>query len=293
MNWVDLVLIGFDVAQSHQLHKAREQLNRLEAGAVLSMLHNEMLISLRSFIFECAKEIEVLEQNLDSSSLSVYVAAKTFEWRLHDMGISPEIFPEFADKEYVQRLHNKLTRIIQELRRKLTAGQINQAEDCFSFIVHMPLLDQAIIGQEAREQLQASDVEWKALSSKKSFFNLAGLGSLIGGFIFPLLMIAILSYIPIPEVLRENLSCSVCIFGFGLILGGILLMAMSSSSQYWQLAKDRQEWKGKIPNNQTWNTIVNLFGQRSGEEYRRLRTTREGIIRQMMGQINNNYHQLN
>jgi hypothetical protein len=65
----------------------------------------------------------------------VYVAAKTFEWRLHDVGISPEIFPEFTDKEYVQRVQNRLTRLIQELRRRLSAGQINQAEDCFSFIV--------------------------------------------------------------------------------------------------------------------------------------------------------------
>jgi len=93
--WLDLIGIGIDVAQSHQIYKAREELQQLQAGAEEAALHKAVLEMMRNFVFEIAQDIKALEDKMQTAPQQVYVVARALEWRLQDSGISPDIFSEF------------------------------------------------------------------------------------------------------------------------------------------------------------------------------------------------------
>ena len=292
MGWLDLIDLAIDVKQSADLYRAREQLERIEMGALQEAARKQVIEVLRNFVFSSAQEVKTLEQYLESSPQPVYVAGKVLEWRIQDVGISPEIFPEFTDKEYVQKVQGDLVSVIQDSRNRLTPGEISQAEECINAFVQMPLLDQAIEVQSAREQLQATEAEWKQITGKRNLSTLAGLAVLVGSiFICPNFWCFSSSWAfgienesLRPIVVVAVLAINGILF-LASIVGGIILLIKRSSPRYRELQKDRKQWREKILDRETWKQIVNLFGEQDSEGYQSIRAERESLIRGVMGQI--------
>lgn len=292
MGWLDLVDLAIDVKQAADLHKAREQLRRIEMGAAEESLRRQVVEVLREFVFSSAQEVKTLETYLEGSPQPVYVAARVLEWRFQDVGIAPQVFPEFSDKEYVQGIQGDLARVIQDSRSRLTPGEISRAEECVDAFVQIPLLDQAIEAQSAREYLQATEDEWKQISGRKTLLLLAGLAALVGSFIicpstcchFTSLTSSIRNETLEPILGFATLAVHGVLF-LASMIGGIVLLAKSSGPRYRELKENRKQWTEKTLDGETWDQIVGLFGEQGSEGYRHLRVERETVIREVMSQI--------
>ncbi|MBC8262886.1 MAG: hypothetical protein H8E47_02015 [Anaerolineales bacterium] len=293
MGWLDLLDIGIGAAQFHQIRKAREQLSRTEAGAAAEATRREVLEVLRNFVFGCAQDLKALESHTPSSPQPVYVVARAFERRFQEVGITPEIFPEFTDKEYVQQVQTKTRAAIQESRNRLSDSQIQQAEACFNAIVQMPLLNQAIEATQAVEQLQATEVEWKALgkrASKARQRKVLGILGLGGTFLFlaPLACVVASILGSVSDILGELGLLGVPAVLLGGLVGSILLITSglkATPSDYQRLKTTRQKWQAKLMPRGTWQQVVALFGEHDSVGYRDIRTTREDLMRLVLGQV--------
>ncbi len=296
MGWLDLINIGIDAAQSYQIYQARERLRQIETGALTEALRKEVLEVLRNFVFATAQNLKELEQHLENSPQPAYVAARALEWRFQDIGISPEIFPEFTDKEYVLNVQEKLAEIIQDSQSRLTPDQISQGQECIKAIVQMSLLDQAVDMQVAREHLQSTEAEWKKVAGDRSKFTMGGLAALGAAFFVCPVAYCFSTFALAALVSSAGGSSQGSILGLVTIVvngalflaslvGGIILLAKRRNPRHQELKKAREQWRDKIPDQETREQIVRLLGEQSSDEYQRLRATRAGLVREVMGQI--------
>lgn len=293
MGWLDLIDLAIDVKQAADLRSAREQLRRIEMGAAEEALRQQIVEVLRNFVFSSAQQVKILETYLESSPQPVYVAATAFERRFQYAGISAEVFPEFTDKEYVQGVQGNLVRVIQNSRGRLTPGEISRAEECVDAIVQMHLLDQAIEAQSAWEQLQATEAEWKQASGRSMLLFVGGLIALGGSFIVcPVAWCFSTSMVT--SIAREQSLNPVLSFAtlaangvlfLASMMGGIILLVRSRNPRLRELGEKRKQWRESIPDRETWEHIVSLFGQQNSQGYRRLQAKREAMIGEVMKQI--------
>ena len=144
MGLLDLVDVAVNVQQSRRIGQARDQLTRMEQGMLQEAERRQFIESLRNIVFTVGQNIRALEQRVEAMPQPCYVTARALTWRLQEYGIAPEIFPEFADKEYVQQVREKIDAITQRSRSVLNDSQVKQADACVQAIVEMPALDQTI-----------------------------------------------------------------------------------------------------------------------------------------------------
>jgi predicted phage tail protein len=294
-SWLDLINIGIDVTQSYQIYKARQKLDQIESGAAAETLRREVLEVLRNFVFETAQDMKALEQRVAGSPQPVYVVARALEWRFQDIGISPGIFPEFADKEYVLQVQEVIGKVTQEAQGRLSETQVRQAEECVNAIVQMPLLEQAIEAQAAREQLQAVEEEWQNVSSEKSRRTLQGIGTLAVSWFACPVMACIGSPVLGSLAIRVNENLVSLVGGGAMVLtllvmlagsiGGIILLGKSSTRRHAELKKARKAWQGKVPGQEVWNEIVTTFGKQSSDGYRNMRAAHQNLMREVLAQV--------
>lgn len=297
-SWLDLIGIGIDVAQSYQIYQARQQLGQMQAGAEATALQKQVLEVLRNFVFETAQDVKALEQRVTGSPQPVYVVARALNWRFQDIGISPEIFPDFSDKEYVLKVQETIAGVTQETRDRLSDAQVSQADACVQAIVQMPLLEQAIEAQEAHEHLQATEAEWRAISAKRTKGMFGGLGTLAFAWVICPMMACISSSIAsinrfstgqvggfFTQVMEGGILLTTLLVMLGGSIGGIILLAKSSTGRFGELKRARRAWREKMPAREVWEQIVAAFGEQSSDEYREMRAARQNLMRQVLARV--------
>ncbi len=289
-SWLDLINVGMNATQSYHIHQAQEQLQRMEAGAAAATLHAQVLEIMRNYVFEIAQDIKALEEHLQSAPQQVYVVAHALSWRLQDLGLTPEIFPEFADKEYVQRTETKIRYAIQESQTMLTPEQHTQADRAVEFVEQSDLLQQAIEAVSAQEELQATEPEWQELSRKSqgaSGKKTLGRPGLLGTFIIlPWLLFGIVSMMANTSEILGSLSGLVALVVWPACLAGsIVLLAQSKPTHYEQLKETRGTWQSKLLPREKWERVVNLWGERSSQGYRGVQESRNNFLRGIFGQL--------
>lgn len=217
MGVLDLVGFAVDMHQSAQIHNARQSLQRIEAGAMQEAARKQVLEVLRNFVFTIGQNLRALEQYTESLPQPAYIAAKTLLWNFQDAGITPEIFPEFTDKEYVQQVREKLHTIVQTSHNRLENMQLQQADLCVKFLIEMPTLEQAVGSHIARKQLLTTETEWRKLSNRRALYIICGVLALL--FACP----ASILFFSIEAVILGTLAFLVLI-----CVGGVLLTVSAS-----------------------------------------------------------------
>ncbi len=288
--WLDLIGIGIDVAQSHQIYKAREELGQLQAGAQAEAARKLILEMMRSFVFEIVQDIKALEDHMQTAPQQVYVVARALEWRLQDSGISPDIFPDFADKEYVQQAFTRIKSATQQSRGRLSEEQLTQAETAIGYITESGLLNQAIGAKSALEELQSTEPEWNMLSKqagKASGSKTLGCLGLFFTFSFvPLLIGGVVGWL---ASINDILGSISGLLGMGAwlacLVGSIVLMAKSKPARYQQMKVERESLQSKLMKREEWEKITALWGDLSSQGYRDIQTTRANFLRGVFGQV--------
>lgn len=288
--WLDLIGIGIDVAQSHQIYKAREQLAQIQTGAQEEAMRKLVLEVMRNFVFEIAQDIKALEEKMQVAPQQVYVVARALEWRLQDSGISPEIFSEFSDKEYVQQTFTKIRTAVQQSRTLLAQEQLTQAETAIGYIVESGLLNQAIEAKSALEELKSTETEWNILSKQAG--NASGMKTLgcLGLFLtFSLVPMFIMMFVVILAAYNDILGNISGLLGlvawFVCLIGSIVLVAKSKPAHYQQMKAERESLQSKLMKSEEWNKVIALWGDLSSQGYRDIQDTRANFLRNVFGQL--------
>ncbi|MFC1879236.1 hypothetical protein ACFLZW_04925 [Chloroflexota bacterium] len=290
MGWLDIVSLGIDAAQYYQINQARNQLTSIEEGRLAETYRREVLEVLRNYVFEILQTTKRLEETVNKTPLPVYVIASALKQRFEELGISPEIFPEFKDKEYVLDVQKRMNTVIGEL----SAEEIQQAEQCVADLVQMPILNKAIETQIAAETLGETREEWDKLSSRRAAYILWGVVAL--GFSLVICTASFCFAIPLGfsisagfdtfgGLLNLVIFMFVLILFFASIIGGIILLSKSSTERYKELREIRNRAEGRIPTMEIRAELIEIFGEPKSDDLQKLKEERLASIRQVLGEI--------
>lgn len=304
MGWFEVLNIALNAKQSYDLHQARQKLQEMEGNAVVGEVMKQALAMLKNLVFETANDINSLETHLEETPQPVYVALKLFEQRFREFNVTPSLFPDFSDKEYVRDVQEHLTDAIKRARQRLTPDEINRSEECFLAITQSSRLEEAIkitAAHEkrereiasAREQLQAFENEdWKAQVAKKQKWSLVGTVALIWATFGTCAMGGICSSIPIDDKTTIGAIFSIATVLILFMNMGVAtivaakLWSKKPSAEYSTLKKKQTELKKIIspkPNDKA--VVPTEFQGKTSQELRDIQAARKQLVEEIMSQV--------
>ena len=175
MDWFKVLNIGLNAVETTQLYQTRQHLQRMEASQQEQKLAHELLAIVKNLYFVTNQSAEVLEEKLALEPQKVFVGTRLLEWRLGDIGVTPEVFPTFDDKEYAAKTHKTIKNLIASSTKALTPEQAHDAEECFSYILEMPALNESIEVvstyekiKPIKQELESTNPDWLPLKNARN-----------------------------------------------------------------------------------------------------------------------------
>ena len=285
MSGWDWLHAGLEVAAYSQARKARQTAEMIQADmqtataiAARKEAQEALIKAMRNFIFDIHRDIQLAEEHIREFPQQVFILARTLEFRLKDSGLTPEVFPEFSDKDYVHNTQKKISSVISESRASLTTDQIEQSDVGIKYLTEMPLLAEAFKAKSSLEQIQDTEQEWKSLEgskngakTKRNFGFLAliaspclclGLGS--GG--------------------ASNASAG-WIVGFLVLIGAIALLVGGRVDlpKYNELKSQRETLRKNLLPADLWHQVIEKFGDLPSAEYQKLLEERSAFLNPVLG----------
>lgn len=301
MDWRTLLSAGnllLDIKQSADLQQANQQLSNMQQITLQDALRKEYLEMLKNFIFNAYKRVELLEQYSKKLPVPVYVTTRLIESGYKEIGITPNVFPDFVDKEYVTKFQDKVDGVLTKTRNGLSKTDLDQAEECVSGVLDMPLLEKVITSQGAQEQLNSLDGEWKELEGYVSARQRKGVLSLIGIVVFPVVVACLGSAIAQNNRALGQAITIIMLIGPLVLLGyGIYLLATKFPSgkkgRYAEIANERDRLRVMLANQEESGQIVEKFGSLSSQEYLNLKEKRQTLIKKIIEDVEGDEKLLN
>lgn len=286
----DWIHAGLELGTYLQAKHAQQQLSDIKTAAEVGLAQQALLAAMRNFIFDVYRDIQLAEEQLERFPQQVYIVSKTLERRLVDSGLSPEMFPDFHDKEFVLKVGKKVVTVAKRAKERLSRAQVQQSAVAVKYIAEMPILQQAIMDRYALESLWATEKEWTRLrkhqGSRNLFVMLAvlGLGSFLCGGI-PLGIGGL-------EMMMERASFGA--FVVGMIFVGLagamgvgevifLLRIKKSNPKYKALKTKREEWQKMLISREERSEYVSLFGDLSNAQLRAVYKKRLAFLEPLLG----------
>jgi hypothetical protein len=289
MSGWDWIHAGLEVATYAKAQSAQRQLSEMKTATEIEAARRVLLEAMRSFVFDISRDIQLAEEQIKAFPQQVYIVSKSLEWRLSNSGLSPELFPDFQDKEYFFKTQKKITEIVGQSKGSLTEQQIHESDIAVQYISEIPTIQQAISAKSAQESLRATDSEWRKLSDsqgqKNLFIGLGVAGLLIsmcvgaplalggltmlgsgdfGGVIGGLIMLGIGGAIPIGSI-------------------GLFVLSGKSNPEYAPLKAKREVWQKQLMSNDDWQQIVATFGDLSSQEFQRKYDEKLAYLNPLLG----------
>lgn len=310
MSGWDFIFTGLELMTYNQARKARQSLKDMQTAQEIAAAEKAMLAAMREFIFDIAKDVQLAEPNIDTYPQQVYVVSNVLGWRLHDSGLSADMFPEFSDKDYIFKTQQKLVEVVNKAKQRLLPQQIQQADLAVKYINEMPLLIQTTQAKSALEQIQATQTKWDKVSKDNSSKTNAGclsvagiLGTFFGASIICSIGTSIANAISsgISGISGNNdiggfagipaLGISY-LLGFAALVAGViffgkkLLKALSTKGDPDEkiLREKRSNWQKSLMPADEWEKAKQTFGgDLSSGQFKRMYNDRIAYVEPMMG----------
>lgn len=223
----------------------------------------------RTLVFDSRETLKIIEPLKESDPLPVFAMARAVEWRFNALGITPALFPEFRDKEFVQETLDQVERIEKGTYGRMTPEQQKQAEDCAVALHEMPLLDKAIASATAREYFAATDGERSALSTRRALLTFGAI-------------MAFLATCPICALSGQFGPYGIVIglaVGLAVAVGGVIMFLMGRSSPALKaLDQHRASLQAEFADDNTQQLIEERLGKKNAQGYLALRDERQALI---------------
>lgn len=278
MSTWDWVRLGVDLATYDQARKAQQNLAAMKTAEEIEAARRALIQAMRNFIFDILSDIQRVEEHINEFPLQVFIVAKSLEWRLKDSRLTPEVFPEFSDKDYVYNTQKKINSVISESASRLSEEQLDQAELAVKCLIEMPLLQEAIQAKSSLEQIQATEEEWRAVETQKNGAKTKKNFGILGLIATPCLCLGITS-------MAGTNSSAGAMIGFLALIGAIALLAGSRAnlSRHNELKNLRENWRKNLLPASVWNHVVGKFGDLPSEQYQKMQDDRIDFLNPILG----------
>lgn len=280
---LDVANLAVNVSQSASLANQREQLETLRNQAAYAAVVEQILNELKHVVYVANGQAKALTEFKEEAPQAVYVVATTILQRFSSIGIKPEIFPQFQDKEYVGAVIRELDAVVTDTRTRLDANQLAEAQQCIAAIAQMPMLENAIEVQSIHEKLTALQQDWVSAKAEHDGWhkkaNLVFLGMVLAaGASLPLGFLVMLG--------DFQSGVGICSFAPFLILFGLVawfvIRSKGNTSRYEQLKKQEESLKAKLEELPSINDIQQAVGAYSSEGYKQIRSNNQVFIQKVL-----------
>jgi hypothetical protein len=286
MSGWDWLHAGLEVATYTQARQARQNVESLQAAmqtaaaiAEREAAHKALIEAMRNFIFDIHRDIQRAEENITEFPQQVFIVAGSLDWRLKDSGLSPEVFPEFADKDYVHNTQKKVNVVISESRSKLKDDQIEQSETAVKYLTELPMLNEAIKAKSSLEHIQATENEWNEIKGGNSGAGIKKSLGILGLIGTPCLCLGLSST-------SASNSSGLAILLLLIFIGSLVLLITSSvkTPRFSELKTQRENWRKNLLPVDTWKQVLNKFGgDLPSKEFQKLLDDRISYLNPILG----------
>lgn len=236
-------------------------------------------------------KLKTLNNSLNENPQLVYITCKIIDWKFHNLGVSPEAFPEFQDKEYCRNVQLQLHQTIENAELLLSPAKLQVAKDCVSAIVQMPLLEQTIEICYVKEKLETMQHEWETLKKVQNNRSLRGNTFGCGGFLLAIIYMMILPRMifvndnfDLGSILLYIILVPVFLSVIGIVIGLVVMNRGKKDSQTLRsLKQEISVLKDKLSNSTRLQEAERTFGKMTPEEYTSLKKQRENFIEETLG----------
>lgn len=201
------------------------------------------------------------------------------------MGVIPQTFEEFADKDRVKNVRENIQNRLDECAQNLSKEQTSNAQKMISIIPKLDDLQLLINALEAKRELSETDSEWQELETqrKKSLqpWNILMVISLAWCGLSALISESDVNLGIQGEQLSTPVAISVatgliCIM-FGIPIVGIVISLIKvsrlSTKRLDELRKQRIPLQKQLLSIEKYQSLINEFGDTGIEEYKNLKNT--------------------
>lgn len=285
----DWIHAGLEVATYATTRNAQRNLAEMKSAAEMEAARRALLDAMRGFVFDISRDIQLAEEQIPSSPQQVYIVSRSLEWRLLDSGLSADLFPDFADKEYTFKTQKKIAEVVGQSRARLTTEQIEESDLAVRYIAEMPLLNKAIPAKKAQESLGTTDAEWQRLNAGNRgtkwlmYLGLVGLAMTM--------CVAIPLLISGMGMLNDGglapIGKGLMMSGIGLAIpvGSIALTIVGSRTkpEFASLKASRDGWQKQLVSGEDWQQVISAFGDLTSEELQSAYDERQAFLAPLLG----------
>jgi hypothetical protein len=289
MSGWDWLHAGLEIATYAKAQRAQKDLAEMKTASEMEEARRALLEAMRSFIFDISRDIQLAEEQLTEFPQQVYIVSSSLDWRLSESGLTPDVFPDFHDKEYVLKTEKKIKEVSEKSREKLTSEKIREADQAVQYIAEIPLLQEAISAKTAQESLEATDEEWRKLSGSRGKNRLLLWLGIIG---LSITVCGICPFVPITLGLIGSSEYGSMVVGLvllalsgGFTVGSIILIirGRETKPEFTSLKGKRENWRKQLLPQDEWQKIVSTFGNLTSDKFQKIYDERIVFLEPLLG----------
>ena len=108
MDLFDIMHLGIEARQFHQVMRLREEVARLAYYTEIAAQKMELLNYYRQIIYWARQKNNELAGEIRNAPIQVFVLSSVIFNQINDIGITPDVFDDFSEKQYVDLTMNEL-----------------------------------------------------------------------------------------------------------------------------------------------------------------------------------------
>lgn len=301
-NW-DLLNAGLTVLSEPKMQMVRKSIQAIRYNAGLAIIDRRTHALMRDYIFDLSCDIETIKRKFQHSPQQVYFISKLIENRLNQCGFRSDLFPDVADKEFLVRLKNEVTEIINNSSQKLNQATKKNSDIALQQYFDLPHLKRAKNAKEAQEFLEGTEMKNQFLSkqsSRRSTILILGVFGLVVNLIGSVIILFIIGpmafygyFLAFDEVMiTEGVNQSI----IGVLILSILVVLLSwaisifflwlglkKNPEIIKLKRFRELAHKDLLSMDEWVKVKDKFGELSSKEYKSLIEERVAYLEPYIG----------
>lgn len=278
MDFGDYVSLGADMAQLSRLRQLQEHLHSLSAIQEAEVAKQNYLSELKNIVFKISKNLNDLTPILRQNPKFAYLYLQQQLSVFSAYNIAPEIFKEFSDKEYVQKVLSTLNGLSARIAQALSPDDIWQVEQALKSIEQMPFLERAIEMADSKDKIKKlvplSKAWTKSSEKAKTKEETIRWGIVI---------LLIIGFLPVVLLAESHFLLSMLVIGM-IILGVVIFANIVFKDDFKEKHPNfEQTWISlnqiaQINNKEIWHQIQVDFETINADDLRNLKDKRQSLI---------------
>jgi hypothetical protein len=291
-SWVDYGNLAANLVQVGQLsavHSRLKQLAQIEAAREERL---RLISELRQIVFEAEEGLQRITEYTTKAPNGVFLAVSILKTVFDEIGIVPQTFEEFADKDRVKQVRRLIEERSENASQILTAEQNAEVSRVLKIVPKLDSLESLIRVQIAKEKLAETKEEWEHLEEQRQKVTRPWISlvivSVIAWIVGAIILLVILNLFfdinrplsSFPPLVSIIISAYQMVIAIG-FLAGMIGSNGGSNQRLRELNKERSFLKPQLLPTTKLQKLYDEFGEKNSQEYSALKNQIVEYIKQV------------